>query len=529
MRSYAKLVWLCAIVTLCVGCASRNVATVTPAPLPAPPPVTLAPLPELPAVQIEQQPAAAAPRQRYSVAVQEQNIREMLLALAKTTDLSFVLAPGVEGTLTVDLKQVTLEEMLDAMLTPIGLTYQREGNIIRVSKPQLTTRVFAVNYIATTRSGTAGLSASAGASGGGAGTTGALGAAGAGAGTAGAGTAGAGATSGGGSSSSVGSSDTVDLWGELQRTLSTFLSPEGKVILSPTAGLVAVTDYPPNIMQVARYLELVQGAVQRQVMIEAKIIEVTLSKTFNAGINWSLVPQSLGLAGLGAITGTLAGGAVVSQSAAPGNSFFQVGVAAPQSGLQALISALEQQGTVAILSSPKISTLNNQKAVIKVATDDVFFTQTTQREPLTGVVTQTSTPNTITEGLVLDVTPQIGEDAITMNIRPSISERLGQATSSSGDVVPILGVRATDTVVRVRDGQTVVIGGLMQQRSTRNRSGVPGLQRLPAVGRAFRMDENVESKVELVILLTPTLLVGRGDTELTARELQLLRDAGGSR
>jgi type II secretory pathway component GspD/PulD (secretin) len=144
------------------------------------------------------------------------------------------------------------------------------------------------------------------------------------------------------------------------------------------------------------------------------------------------------------------------------------------------------------------------------------------------VVTETVTPNIVTEGLVLDVTPQIGEDAITMNIRPSISERLGERTSSTGDTVPILAVRASDTVVRVRDGETIVIGGLMHTRTSRSRSGVPGLQRAPLVGRAFRSDQDEDRQIELVVLLTPTVLVGRGDQELTPRELQLLREAGRS-
>ena len=259
-------------------------------------------------------------------------------------------------------------------------------------------------------------------------------------------------------------------------------------------------------------------------MIEAKIVEVTLNRNHSSGINWSLIPLGLDLPLAIRPRGSLEGGAIARQNTPGTGSVFEVGFGLQ--GIQALISALEQQGEVSILSSPKVSTLNNQKAVIKVATDDVFFTQTTQREPLTGVVTQTVTPNTITEGIVLDVTPQIGEDMITMNIRPSISERLGAATSPSGDVVPILAVRATDTVVRVRDGQTVVIGGLMQQRATRNRSGIPGLQRAPVVGRAFRNNDETDAKVELVILLTPTLVVGRGDTDLTPRELEILRQAG---
>ncbi len=525
MRASAQVLLICTMVIVAAGCASRGAAQLPPV-APATPPAPVArPLPELSAVQIERQPAAATPKKLYSIAVEEANIRDVLLTLGKTTTFSFVLGPGIEGTVTVDLKQVTLEEMLDSMLQPIGLTYQREGNVIRVSRPQLQTRVFTLNYITSARGGSSGLSATAGASGGG-GTQTAGARAGAGGGGAAGGAGGLGG--GGGSVSSVGSTDQVDLWAEVEETLMTFLSEDGRLVTSRTAGLVAVTDYPDNVIQIARYLELVQGAVHRQVMIQAQIVEVTLNESFSAGIDWSLIPYRLGLGGVGVITGTLANGAIASLQEAPATSF-QAGLAAPRRGIQALISALARQGQVSILSTPQVSTLNNQKAVIKVATDDVFFTQTTQREPLTGVVTQTATPNTITEGIVLDVTPQIGEDAITMNIRPSISERVGETRSPAGDVVPILGVRATDTVVRVRDGETVVIGGLMQRRSSRSRSGVPGLQRAPFVGRAFRSDSETESKVELIILLTPTVLVGRGDGELTSRELQLLREAGGGR
>jgi len=521
MRMCAYGLGLLALVMIVGGCAARApqvaVAQVQPPPpAPAPP----EPLPELPALQIEREPAPPVRRQLYSMAVDDQSVRDVLLALGKETDVSFVLDPAVTGQVTVDVKQVTLEELLDALLIPIGLTYQREGGVIRVSRPRLQTRIFSVNYISSSRSGSASLSATAGGAGGGQGGQGATGAT---------GQTGAGSSGGGAASSSVSSSDSFNFWGELQTSLESFISMEGRVVISQTAGLVAVTDYPDNLLQVARYLEVVQGAVQRQVMIEAKILEVTLSDSFSSGIDWSVIPRDLHLPLFGATSGTLNGGALVSQSLAPAGSVFQLGLASAQTGLQLLIRALEQQGTVSILSSPKISTLNNQKAVIKVATDDVFFTQTIQREPQTGVVTQIVTPNTITEGIVLDVTPQIGEDAITMNIRPSVSERLGEARSPNGDVVPILAVRATDTVVRVRDGQTVVIGGLMQQRSSSTRSGVPGLQRAPIVGAAFRNQQKQSAKVELVILLTPTLVVGRRDSELTPSELQLLRQAGAGR
>jgi MSHA biogenesis protein MshL len=399
--------------------------------------------------------------------------------------------------------------------------FQREGNLVRVSKPQIATRIFTLNYIAATRSGTSSLSASGGTSGGGFGG-GASGGQAAGATGAGGSTGGGGSSAGGGSTSSVSATDNVDLWSELQRTLSMFLSKEGSIVLNKTAGLIAVTDYPANTARVGQYIDLLQGAVQRQVMIEAKIVEVTLNKNFSAGIDWSQIPYGLTLPFLGAIKGALPNGAIASQNLATAGTALQVGVAT-QTGFQAILHALDRQGKVSILSSPRVSTMNNQKAVIKVATDDVFFSQTTQRETLTGLVTQVVTPNTITEGIVLDVTPQIGDDAITMTIHPSISERLGQVTSPNGDVVPVIAVRATDTVVRVQDGQTVVIGGLMEQRSSRNRSGVPGLQRAPIVGRAFRNQDDQDTKVELVILLTPTVIVGQRGNQLTARELELLR------
>ncbi|MFQ5827590.1 MAG: secretin N-terminal domain-containing protein, partial [Candidatus Methylomirabilia bacterium] len=487
-----------------------------PSPVAPPlPPRAREPLPELPVSQIEEKVTKVVPRKLYTLSVRNADIQEVLLAFGKKTELNIVFGPDVQGVVTVDLKRVTLEEALDALLSPLALVYKREGNFIRVSEPAVETRIFTVNYISTTRTGAASLSATSG--GATAGTTGA---------TTGGTTAGGGTT---GATSSVTSADSVDLWGELEKTLAGFLSEDGKAVISRTAGLIAVTDFPRNLRRVAQYLELVEGSAQRQVMIQAQVIEVALSKDFSAGIDWSLVArQSLRLGPLGVVTGALTGGSLIAQTLAPAAAdLFQVGVSSQLGSqtVQVLLKALSAQGKVAILSSPKISTLNNQKAVMKVAVDDVFFTVTRERDPTTGVVTETVTPQTVTEGIVLDVTPQIGEDdTIIMNIRPSISERVGQATSPSGDVVPIVAVRAADTVVRVKDGQTVVIGGLMQNRSSRNVTGVPLLQDVPVLGGLFRQRQDDDRKTELVILLTPTLLIGRRHSELTPREVEILRE-----
>jgi MSHA biogenesis protein MshL len=479
---------------------------------------------------MEDETAKGEPRKLFTLAVRDVDIRDVLRTFGKRTDLNIIVGPDVKGTVTADLKRVTLEEALSAVVSPLGLEYTRTGNFIRVFLPTLETRIFTVSYLSTTRTGGTSLSATAGGARGG-----------------GIGAGGGGGGSGAGASSSVSSADSVDFWGDIEKNLGNLISKEGKVVVNKTAGIVAVTDLPRNLQRVARYIELIEGSVQRQVLIEAHIVEVTLTRDYEAGINWSLIPRDLRIAPLGKVSGTLStttaaagtagtagaaatAAAVIGQTLATASTAFQIGFVTQAFGqtLNLLIRALSTQGQVNVLSSPRIATLNNQKAVIKVATDDVFFTTTRTREPTTGVETTTVTPQTITEGLVLDVTPQIADDnSVIMNIRPSISERVGQATSPDGSTVPIISVRATDTVVRALDGQTVIIGGLMQQRKTRNQQGIPGMQDVPVVGSFFRNRVEQSNKTELVILLTPNVIIGRRTTDLSPRELELLREAGG--
>jgi MSHA biogenesis protein MshL len=479
---------------------------------------------------MEGEAAKGEPRKLFTLAVRDVDIRDVLLTLGKRTDLNIIFGPEVKGTVTADLKRVTLEEALSAVLSPLGLEYTRTGTFVRVFPPTLETRIFTLSYLSTTRTGGTTLSATAGGARGGGG---------------GAGFGGGGA--GAGASSSVSSADNVDFWGDIEKNLGNLISKEGKVVVNKTAGIVAATDLPRNLQRVARYIELVEGSVQRQVIIEAHIVEVSLNKGFEAGVNWSLITKGQfrlspfgnalhgnldgAAAGAGAAGAAATAGTLIGQTLAAASTAFQIGFVTQAFGqtLSLLLQALSTQGQVNVLSSPRIATLNNQKAVIKVATDDVFFTTTRTREPTTGIETTTVTPQTITEGLVLDVTPQIAEDnSVIMNIRPSISERVGQATSPDGSTVPIISVRATDTVVRALDGQTVIIGGLMQQKKTRNQQGVPGMQDVPVVGSLFRQKVEQSTKTELVILLTPNVIIGRRTTDLSPRELELLREAGGA-
>jgi MSHA biogenesis protein MshL len=237
-----------------------------------------------------------------------------------------------------------------------------------------------------------------------------------------------------------------------------------------------------------------------------------LREEFSAGIDWAAVFRN-------------AGNAVkVTQRLAPtrGSGAFTVGV--DIKNFQGLLEAFASQGKVNVMASPRVMAMNNEPAVMRVGTQDVFFVTTSQVDATTGAVLQTTvTPQSITEGVVLSVTPQIGADGIIhLSITPSITERTGTATSRLGDQVPIVAVRETDTMVRIHEGETIVIAGLMQERGLTEKSKVPVLGDIPLVGGLFQRNETSKRKTDLVILLTPTVMTPRDIATETAADLQRL-------
>ncbi|MBI2370640.1 MAG: secretin and TonB N-terminal domain-containing protein [Deltaproteobacteria bacterium] len=483
MRSCQRRLFYWGLVSLLTlgGCASAPAPrerVVSPRTATPPPPP--APAREMPVFQIEEQ--RRRPEQLYSLTLREADLREVILALAEKTRLNIILDPDVKGQVTVDLKEVTLEEALRALLTPLNFESRREGSFIRISLPRPETRIFTLNYIVSPRTGSRSTSVSTGAT-----TTGVTGVTGV--------TGAAGAAGGGGGGSTVSSSDAFDLWGEIEKGLGSLKSPQGSIHINRLAGTIVATDLLRNLNRIAEFLEAVEGSVQRQVTIEANIIEVNLFEEYRFGLNWSTLADIMSIP-----FGTASGGGI-----------FQLRVT---SGMQILLDLLSRQGKVNVLSSPKVAVLNNQKAVIRVAREDIFFKTTVTAPTISGGVvtpgTTTFTPQSITVGIVLDVTPQIGPDGtVLLNIRPSISDRVGEARAPDGSSVPIIAVRETDTVVRVREGETIVLGGLIQDRRRDERTGVPGLSDLPLVGGLFGSTTREQQKTELVILLTPHVTVGR--------------------
>ncbi len=484
------------------------------------------------------------PEKLYSFYARDLNVQDILLAFSKETDYNIIIDPELKGKVTIDLKRVTLREALDAILTPLGWTYRIEDKFIKVMRPEMETRIFSLNYLSTRRTGKREIYASTGGGlqapviPGQQATT---------------------SVPGGRTGySDLVSVDEMDLWREIQRGLEaiifgsiemkkdidtaketwTRVDEKGKkLVINKSTGVILVTDYPNNLNKIASYLETMEGSSQRQVTIQAKILEVILSDENKEGINWKVIqglPRAINLSwGLTNRAGTtgypgVSGGFTLSDSTTgttidtPGTFKIKpfggtLAIGAGEVALSDIIQAISEQGDVKVLSSPTISTLNNQKAIIRVGNQDVFFitgaiaTQTT--------VTQVIQPMTIDVGIILDVTPQIAEDGtIIMNIHPSITEKTGEkATPDGRTTFPLLSVRETDTTVRVKDGQTIIIAGLMQEKNEETYIGVPVLDSIPLIGGLFRYRTQKKRNSELVIMITPTIQVGKKVEDFTKK------------
>jgi len=315
-----------------------------------------------------------------------------------------------------------------------------------------------------------------------------------------------------------------DPWAEITKGLNmiVFGLPSGsegegaggeRLVVHPPSGVILVTATKDKLLRVAEFLEMIEGSSHRQVIVEARIVEVALNDEYQMGIDWTRIP------GTGSDIASVAGNddVAVEQTLNPGNEVFQI--AASFGEFNSLLDALDAQGDLKVISSPRVATLNNQKAVIKVAREETFFTVQVEYEYLPDGSTRpvvSVEPERITIGLILDVTPQISSTGdIMMHIHPSLTELVGEDVfppgASGSDIqanAPILDIREVDTVVRVQDGNMLIIGGLEKERESEKRKGVPFLSRIPLLGHLFRHTTIITEKVELVILLQPKLVIG---------------------
>ncbi|MDZ7661739.1 pilus (MSHA type) biogenesis protein MshL [Thiohalophilus sp.] len=475
---------------------------------------------------------------RFDIKVNRANVRRFFMELVEGTPHNMVMHPEVEGRITLDLKNVTVAEVMEVVRDVYGYDYEQTRSGFKVFPNTLTSRIFTLDYLDIKRKGVSNLRVSSGQ------VTEQVPASGVGR---------SGGLSGSGdinqpggqrnslSGSSINTESESDFWKDMEAALKTIVgNKEGRsVVVNPQSGIVVVNAMPTELRAVERFINSTQNVIQRQVILEAKIIEVELNDSFQTGINWSalhdtasnsyLINQTGGgsifggsnVAGTSGNSGNLNPDALNQIDGSSASAFGGVFSMALNIGndFAAFIELLKTQGDVQVLSSPKVSTINNQKAVIKVGEDEFFITDVASNTDITTGTSTTSSNVELTpffSGVALDVIPQISDDGnIILHIHPSVStvkEKTKNISVSSATTfsVPlaISTIRESDSIIRARSGQVVVIGGLMQDSVSDEDASIPVLGDLPLIGGLFRHTREVTRKSELVILLKPVLVEG---------------------
>jgi len=447
-------------------------------------------------------PSTSSTEPRFDLNVNNVEAHAFFMGLVAGTPYNIVVRPDVSGTLALTVRNVSVPDVITIVRDVYGYEFERRGNLFTVSSAGLQTAIIPVNYLNLTRKGQSQTRVNSGQ-------------------VADAGSSEGGASGGGSNSSTSGSQATTipstviethseaNLWQELQLTLQSLVAGTAgaSVIVNPQASLVVVRALPADLRTIRHYLSSAESHLQRQVILEAKILEVTLSDSFQAGINWNNLSQTGSGTQQTGQTGQILN---LPAQQNPLNGYF-TGVFTG-GDFDATLQLLGTQGTVQVLSSPRVSTVNNQKAVIKVGTDE-FFVTGISTTTTSGAGGNTSTPNVTLSpffsGIALDVTPQINDTGdITLHVHPSVSEVRDQTKhvdfGNAGSLtlpLALSSIREADSIVRARSGQIVVIGGLMQDKLTQEDAGIPWLSEIPWLGKLFTQQREGSTKSELVILL----------------------------
>ncbi|WP_448213588.1 pilus (MSHA type) biogenesis protein MshL [Colwellia sp. MEBiC06753] len=453
---------------------------------------------------------------RLDIAAVQVDAKEFFAAIVEDSQYSAAVHPDVAGSITLNLKDVTIDEALAVIQDLYGFDIKRAGRVIQVYPSGMRTETIPLNYLFVKRYGTSSTSINSG------------------------GVAendpnsnnnnnGSNRNSGSRSSNNnrgygnqngqnsvsginLYTENESDFWKELKETLVSLVGSDNgrSVIVSPQAGLVTIRAYPNEIKSVRNFINDTQKHLRRQVIIEAKIMEVTLNDDYQQGIKWENVLGSIGSTDLTFSTaGNIIGNTI--SSAIGGTTSLSI----QNTDFNGVIELLQTQGNVQVLSSPRLTATNNQKAVIKVGEDEYFVTDISS-------TTTTGTSTTVTpeidltpffSGIALDVTPQIDESGeVILHVHPSVTvtqEQLKTVTINQEDVILPLAqstVRESDTIVRAKSGEIVVIGGLIETRKVDLESKTPLLGDIPLMGELFKSKSQTTQKKELVIMLKPVVI-----------------------
>ncbi|TKF78645.1 pilus (MSHA type) biogenesis protein MshL [Vibrio kanaloae] len=460
---------------------------------------------------------------RFRIQAKGVEARTFFASLVKGTEYSAAIHPSVTGSLTLNLTDVTLDEVLSVAQDMYGYDIEKRGKVIQVYPAGLRTVTIPVDYLQVKRSGRSLTTI----------TTGTI--------SNSDNSSSNSSSSDSNSSNSSNSSNTSkstsnggteiettsesDFWPQLEAAVAHLIgSGDGQsVVVTPQASVITVRAYPDEIREVREFLGISQKRLQRQVILEAKIMEVTLSDGYQQGISWSNLSKSIGSGG---VVIDRPGGTLPPLDAISSLLGGQTNVTISDGSFEAVLSFMDTQGDLNVLSSPRVTAANNQKAVIKVGTDEYYVTD------LSSAVGSGDNANVAPEveltpffsGISLDVTPQIDDKgSVFLHVHPAVIEveeevkelNLGSTTGVVQLPLAKSSIRESDSVIRARDGDVVVIGGLMKSNTSDVTSKVPFLGDIPALGHLFRNTNQLTQKTELVILLKPTIVgVNTWQTEL---------------
>lgn len=522
----------------------------TEAPAPAgtiPAPVQVAPV--LP-------PPSAAPRaETYSVVVNNVRVQDLLFALARDAKLNVDIHPSVQGTVTLNAIDQTLPQILSRISKQVDMRYEFEGSTLSVMRDTPYLRLYRVDYVNlvrdTANQANVSTQVSGTTSGGGAGSAGAA----------------------NNSTSIVKTTSVNRFWDTLVANIKDMLRETDKVIplggpaaatpaaapaaapqagaagapaaapvqpvvvAQPTveyreaasvianaeAGVLSIRATSRQHEKVQEFLDQVLANAKRQVLIEATIAEVQLNNQYQRGIDWSRLRTPSGLS-------LLPNSSTAPAGLSTARNTFVLGFFQPGLNISGTLQLLESFGDVRVLSSPKVSVLNNQTAVLKVVDNLVYFTvqATTTTSQTTSLTTFSTTVNSVPVGFLMSVVPQISEnDTVLLNIRPTISRKVsdvqdpnpslanpcgipapagGCSIQPIASLIPVIQTREMESVLRVQSGQTAVLGGLIQDSVTNNEDTIPGVNRVPGVGQLLAQRKDLNQKTELVIFLRPVVI-----------------------
>ena len=456
---------------------------------------------------------ASKPIKRFRVQAQNVDAKAFFASLVQGTDYSTIIHPDVSGQITLNLSDVTLDEVLNSVRDIYGYDIAKSGKVIQIYPAGLRTETIPVDYLQFKRKGLSLTTI----------TTGSV--------TSvddsdnsnnsssnssnnGSGGSSSGTNSTGGTR--IETTSESDFWPQLQKAVKAMLGNDGgrSVVVSPQASVITVRAYPNELREIHKFLGISAKRMHRQVILEAKIMEVTLSDGYQQGINWSNLGGSIG--GTTISGGTSGGGRIPGLNTIGDLLGGGTNVVVSDGNFSAVMNFMATQGDLNVLSSPRVTAANNQKAVIKVGQDRYFVTGVDGE--ISGgdnsIASQNIDLTPFFSGISLDVTPQIDDKGnVMLHVHPAVIEveTDNQEIDLGNDKVLNLplarsSIRESDSVVRAKDGDVVVIGGLMKTSTVEQTTKVPLLGDIPALGWLFRNTNQITQKTELVILLKPTVV-----------------------